>query len=127
MVPHMSKKNILRYHNAPVYTPEEIFDAIDNPEIIHIARTFLYRPCEEGSLDFNNDLWWEYCSRSPWAGMKPIPPYPPLGAKEKLFRWLYQHAPLWLCDWLYIYSRRVFGVYLYLTHLPRKRVNIGMD
>ena len=23
-------------------------------------------------------------------------------------------------------SRRVFGVYLYLTHLPRKRVNIGM-
>jgi hypothetical protein len=59
--------------------------------------------------------------------MKPIPPYPPLGAKEKLFRWLYQHAPLWLCDWLYIYSRRLFGVYLYVTHLPRKRVNIGMD
>ena len=24
-------------------------------------------------------------------------------------------------------ARRVFGVYLYLTHLPRKRVNIGMD
>ena len=23
-------------------------------------------------------------------------------------------------------ARRVFGVYLYLTHLPRKRVNIGM-
>ena len=24
-------------------------------------------------------------------------------------------------------SRRAFGVYLYLTHLPRKRVSIGMD
>lgn len=24
-------------------------------------------------------------------------------------------------------ARRVFGVYLYLTHPPRKRVNIGMD
>lgn len=126
MAPHMSKKNLLRYHNAPVYIPEEIFNAIDHPEIIHVARTFLYRPCEEGSIDFNKDLWWGYCERSPWAGMKPIPAYPPLGAKEKLFRWLYQHAPLWLCDWLYIYSRRVFGVYLYLTHLPRKRVNIGM-
>ncbi len=125
MATHMSKGNLLRYHDAPVYTREEIFDAIEHPEVIHLARTFLYRPCEEGSLDFNNDLWWGYCGRSPWAGMKPIPPNPPLGAKEKLFRWLYQHAPLGFCDWLYIISRRVFGVYLYLTHRPRKRVNIG--
>lgn len=127
MIPHMSRKNLLRYHNAPVLTKEEIFDAVAHPEIIHIARTFLYRPCEEGSLDFNKKLWWEYCERSPWKGMKPIAPFPPLGAKEKLFRWLYQHAPLWLCDWLYIYSRRVFGLYLYLSHPPRKRVNIGLE
>ena len=124
---HFSKANLLRYHNAPCLTKDEIFDAIEHPEIIHLARTFLYRPCEEGSLDFNYDLWWGYCNRSPWAGMKPIPANPPLGAKEKLFRWLYQHAPLGFCDWLYIYSRRVFGVWLYLTHRPNKRVNIGLD
>ena len=127
MATHMSESNLLRYHNAPVYTREEIFEAVRHPEIIHIARTFLYRPCEEGSRDFNRDLWWGYCSRSPWAGMKPIPPYPPLGAKERIFRWLYQHAPLPLCDWLYIYSRRLFGACLYITHPPRKRVGIGME
>ena len=60
------------------------------------------------------------------AGMKPIAPFPPLGAKERLFRWLYGNVPLPVCDWLYIYSRRLFGAYLYFTHLPRRRVNIGM-
>lgn len=127
MVTHMSRKNLLRYHNAPVYTREEILEAVARPEIIHLARTFLYRPCEEGSLDFNRDLWWAYCDRSPWKGMAPLPPFPPLGAKERLFRWLYRRAPLPLCDFLYIYSRRIFGLWLYLSHLPRKRVRIGME
>ena len=122
---HFSRRNLLRFHNAPILTEEEVFDAFARPQIIHLARTFLYRPCEAGSLDFQKDLWWRYCDLSPWAGMKPIPAYPPLGAKEKLFRWLYQHAPVDFCDWLYIYSRRLFGAWLCLTHPPRKRRKIG--
>lgn len=122
---HFSNRNLLRYHNAPILTREEILDAFEHPQIVHLARTFLYRPCEEGSLDFQKDLWWRYCDLSPWAGMKPIPAWPPLGAKEKLFRWLYQSTPLNFCDWLYIYTRRLFGIWLYLTHPRRKRVKIG--
>jgi len=122
---HFSRRNLLRYHNAPVLSKEEVIDAIAHPQIIHFARTFLYRPCEAGSLDFQKDLWWKYCGISPWAGMKPIPAYPPLGAKEKLFRCLYQHAPVDFCDWLYIYTRRLFGACLYITHPPRKRGKIG--
>ena len=45
MAPHMSKKNLLRYHNAPVYTRDEIFDAIEHPES-HCARHITV----EGSL-----------------------------------------------------------------------------
>ncbi len=124
---HFSKRNLFRYHNADILLKQEILDAIAHPEIIHYARSFLYRPCEEGEQFFEKEskLWWYYCNLSPWVGMKPISSQPALGIKEKVFRWLYRHAPFWLCDWLYIYTRRLFGWGLTLTHRPRKRGKIG--
>ncbi|MCQ2577024.1 MAG: hypothetical protein MJ176_00695 [Treponema sp.] len=124
---HFSKRNLIRYHNAPILSKNEIFDAIQKPEIIHYARSFLYRPCEENDLFFKqeSDLWWKYCDNSPWKGIKRLGGQPKLGSKEKLFRWLYTHTPMWFNDWLYIYTRRLFGWLLWLTHLPRRPGKIG--
>ena len=98
-------KNKRRFNNAPIITNEELKDAYSNPEIIHIARTFLYRPCEEDTLDRLHDIWWDYCNKSPWRGMKPIKPAPPLGMKEKFFRQLFKVFPIGMAELLYIYAK----------------------
>lgn len=92
-------------NNAPILSDEEIEDAYKNPEIIHLARTFLYRPCEEGSLDDLNDVWWEYCNSSPWRGMTPIEPAPPLLGVEKAFRWIFKVFPRCIAELLYVFAR----------------------
>lgn len=105
MTYYFSKRNRRLFNNAPIITEQEIEEAYRNPEIIHLARTFLYRPCELESLDRMNDLWWKYCNQSPWRDMKPIVPNPPLNLKERFFRKIFQIMPIRLAEWLYIKAR----------------------
>lgn len=105
MTYYFTKKNKIRFNNAPVITKEEVEEAYKNTEIIHIARTFLYRPCEEGSMDRLYGMWWGYCNKSPWKGMKPLKPTPPLNTSEKFFRMLFKILPMPMAEWLYIKGR----------------------
>ncbi len=105
MTYYFTQNNRVRFNNAPILTEEEIRKAYEKPEIIHLARTFLYRPCEEESMDRLNDMWWEYCSMSPWHDMKPIQPNPPLNYSERFFRLLFKFLPMPLAEWLYIKAR----------------------
>ncbi len=105
MTYYFSDRNKHLFNNAPIISDDELKDAYSNPEIIHIARTFLYRPCEYDTLDRMHDMWWEYCDRSPWRGMEPITPAPPLGTKEKIFRKLFQILPIGLAEWCYIIAK----------------------
>ena len=105
MTYYFSERNKRLFNNAPVITKQELKEAYANPEIIHLARTFLYRPCEEGSLDRLHDMWWGYCEQSPWKGMRPIPPNPPLNIAERFFRKLFQICPIRIAEWIYIKAR----------------------
>lgn len=106
---YFTKKNRERFNNAPILTKQEIHKAYENPQIIHLARTFLYRPCEENSLDRLYDLWWDYCKKSPWGDMDPIPANPPLNLSERFFRRLFQILPMPLAEYMYIKARRGAG------------------
>lgn len=117
----MDRKSLKKFYNAPVLREKEIIEAQKFPQIVHVPRTFLYRPFEKGSKDPISELWWSYCNKSPWKGMKMKPAYPPLGAKEKLLRFLYLHLPDKLANRVYIAFRHGYGYYLYLTHLPKKK------
>ncbi len=92
-------------NNAPILSREEIKDAYSNPEIIHIARTFLFRPCEKNSLDRLYDMWWYYCNKSPWHDMYPIEPSPELLPSEKFFRTLFTVLPGNIFDIIYVLAR----------------------
>lgn len=105
MTYYFSGQNRIRFNNAPIISKEEIKEAYAHPEIIHLARTFLYRPCEKGSMDRLNDMWWGYCKQSPWADMEPLEPNPPLILPEKVYRWLFKYCPIRLAEWLYIKGR----------------------
>ena len=100
-----STRNKRLFNNAPIITKQELEEAYGNPEIVHLARTFLYRPCEEGSLDRLCDIWWRYCKKSTWRDMKPVPPAPPLNTAEKFFRKIFQTCPICMAEWLYIKAR----------------------
>lgn len=105
MTYYFSERNKKLFNNAPIITKEELKDSYINPEIIHLARTFLYRPCEEGSIDRLNDMWWKYCKKSPWKDMKPIDPVPQLNLREKFFRKIFQVCPIRFAEWMYIKAR----------------------
>lgn len=102
---YFTKKNRVRFNNAPILTENQIEEAYNDVQIIHLARTFLYRPCEEGSMDRLYDMWWEYCKKSPWKSMKPIKANPPLNGSEKLFRQLFKYIPMPIAERLYIWAR----------------------
>lgn len=116
MAMDFSLKNKRRFYNAPIITEEEIVDAYKNPQILHIARSFVFRPCEKDNYDPNNELWWRYCDRSPWKGMAPLTNQPELGRKEKIFRELYLHLPKSVAQPMYIYFRHMHGYLLNLMH-----------
>lgn len=103
---YFHKFNKYMFNNAEILSHNEIDQAYEKPEIIHIARTFLYRPCEEDSLDKLNDMWWEYCKLSPWRDMKPLPVMGTLNGMEKMFRFIFKHFPSYIAEWLYIMARR---------------------
>ncbi len=107
MTYYFSDKNKRLFNNAPVVSDAELKEAYESPEIIHIARTFLYRPCEAGTLDRMHDMWWEYCYASPWKGMEPLEPTPPLGLKERFFRKLFEVLPIRMAEWLYIKAKHL--------------------
>lgn len=119
MATDFSLKNKRRFYNAPVITEQEIIDAYKEPQILHIARSFVYRPCEKNNYDPNNEIWWEYCNRSPWKGMEPLTDQPELGWKEKIFRKIYLHFPKSIAQWLYIHFRHLQGNLLNITHPAR--------
>lgn len=125
---YFSTRNKLRFNNAPIITKEEIEEAYNNPEIIHIPRTFLYRPHEEGSYEPLKDMWWEYAKKSPWGDMKPIKPYPPLGAKEKFIRKMYLALPAFLAEPFYILCRHGYEFMhaMQFKPLPADRCRIGL-
>lgn len=100
-----SERNKRLFNNAPIITKQELTEAYSHPEIIHLARTFLYRPCEEGSLDRLSEMWWQYCGESPWRDMKPISPLPPLNTAERFFRKVFQICPIHMAEWLYVKAR----------------------
>jgi lipopolysaccharide biosynthesis glycosyltransferase len=106
---YFSYRNKRRFNNAPIITKREIEDAYANPQIIHIPRTFLYRPHEKGSREPLKEMWWHYLEKSPWKGMEKQEPYPPLGAKEKFLRYLYLKLPPFLAEPFYIICRQAYG------------------
>ncbi len=97
------------FNNAPVISKEELKDAYANPEIIHLARTFLYRPCEENSMDSLYDIWWDYCNKSPWKDMVPLKEQPMKGVAERLFRQIFRYFPYQLAATLYVLARHWSG------------------
>lgn len=103
---YFNKHNKYLFNNAKILSHKEIDEAYANPQIIHLARTFLYRPCEEGNLDQLNDMWWQYCKLSPWKDMKPLPVMGTLNRMEKMFRYIFKHFPSFIAEWLYIMARR---------------------
>lgn len=115
-----SEKHKRKFNAAKVITNEEIVDAYKHPEIIHIPRTFLYRPHEKGSLEPIKDTWWEYLSMSPWKGMQPVEPGK-MGAKEKFLRWIYIHSSKSFREWFYIVSRKYYGLMRAIIQPPFKK------
>lgn len=121
LVTNFTPQNKRRFYNAPIITEQEIKEAYENPQILHLARTFVRRPCEKDNHDPNNDLWWRYCERSPWKGMEPLINQPKLGGKERVFRILYLHLPDPIAQFLYVKFRHLLGYILNLTHPPKKK------
>lgn len=116
------------FNNAPVITRGEIQDAYAHPEIIHIARTFLYRPCEENSMDRLYDMWWDYCNKSPWKGMQPLKEQPMTGAAERFFRFLFKVLPFQFAGTLYVLARHWSGNVNWVISLMDDKIhkrNIG--
>lgn len=106
---NFSLRGKMLFNNAPVITKEEVVDAYAHPEIIHLPATFLYRPHEEGTLHPMKDLWWEYCRKTPWKDMKPLPVLAELGAKEKFLRAVYTHSPSWFAECFFVVCRHGYG------------------
>lgn len=106
---NFSLRGKMLFNNAPVITKEEVVNAYAHPEIIHLPATFLYRPHEEGTLHPMKDLWWEYCRKTPWKDMKPLPVLAELGAKEKFLRAVYTHSPSWFAEWFFVVCRHGYG------------------
>ncbi len=104
-----SMRGRLMFNNAPVVTKEEVEDAYAHPEIVHLPATFLYRPHEEGTLHPMKEIWWEYCHKTPWRDMKPLPVLAELGAKEKFLRAVYTHSPRWFAEWFFSFCRHGYG------------------
>jgi len=109
MTYYFNKFNRRLFNNAPVISNAELEEAYNNPEIIHLARTFLYRPCEAGSLDKLYDMWWGYCEKSPWKGMEPLKDQPPLGTPERIFRRLFEVMTFQSAATLYVLARHWSG------------------
>lgn len=115
-----SEKHKRKFNAARVINDEEITEAYAHPEIIHIPKTFLYRPHEQGSLEPIKDTWWKYLEMSPWKGMPPAASGE-IGTKEKIVRWIYIHATKNFREWLYIVLRRSYGLMLAITRPPYKK------
>lgn len=122
-----SEKHKRKFNAAKVISDKEIKEAYAHPEIIHIPKTFLYRPHEQDSLEPIKDLWWSYLKRSPWKGMKPVPSGE-MGMKEKFLRWVYTHASKGFREWFYIASRKYYGLLRAIVQPPYKKdeERIGM-
>lgn len=118
---NFSFKNKRRFNDAPIITDKEIEEAYLHPEIVHLPRTFLYRPHEKGSMEPLKEVWWKYINISPWNGKKEENPMPPLGAKERFIRKLYLQLPAFLAQPFYIYCRRGFGIMIRLFNKPLKK------
>ncbi len=104
-----SMRGRLLFNNAPVVTREEVKEAYAHPEIVHLPATFLYRPHEEGTLHPMKEIWWEYCRKTPWKDMEPLPVLAELGAKERFLRAVYTHSPRWFAEWFFSFCRHGYG------------------
>ena len=103
--------NKVRFNNAPIMTKEEIKKSYEDPQIIHIPETFLYRPYEENSKHPLYDIWWEYCRKSPWYDLQ-HQPEPVMGAKEKFLRFVYLHTSKPVAERLFIVARQTYSFML---------------
>lgn len=117
---NFSEKNKRKFNAAKVITDKEVKEAYAHPEIIHIPKTFLYRPHEKGSLEPIKGLWWSYLERSPWNGIKPVEPGK-MGMKEKLLRGIYKHTPKRFREWFYLVSRKYYGLMRAIVQPPYKK------
>lgn len=117
---NFSRKHKRKFNAAKVITDEEITEAYAHPEIIHIPKTFLYRPHEKGSLDPIKETWWRYLEMSPWKGMQPVDSEQ-MGTKEKFLRWIYINSSKNFREWFYIVSRRYYGLVRAIIQPPYKK------
>lgn len=115
-----SARHKRKFNAAKVITNEEIKEAYKYPEIIHIPKTFLFRPHEKGSLEPIKDVWWQYLELSPWKGMQPMEPGI-MGAKERFLRWIWLHSSKNFREWFYIVSRRYYGLLRAVIQPPFKK------
>lgn len=124
---YFSLKNKMRFNNAPVITKQEVIEAYEKPEIIHIPRTFLYRPHEKGSKEPLKEMWWNYNKKSPWNDIEPVEPYPPLGTKELFMRRVYLMLPAFLAEPFYILCRHGYEFMhaMQFRPLPMEKRSIG--
>lgn len=122
-------KNKSRFNNARGITRKEIEQAYKQAEIVHIPRTFLYRPHESGSQEPLKNVWCEYCKKSPWKDIKVVSPFPALGSKEKFLRLIYLCLPKYWAEWFYIACRHGYGFMhaLLWRPLPGNRRQIGLS
>lgn len=115
-----SAKHKRKFNAAKVISDEEIVEAYAHPEIIHIPKTFLYRPHEKGSLEPIKETWWKYLEMSPWNGMYAIEPER-MGVKEKLLRWVYIYTSKNFREWFYIFSRKYYGLLRAIIQPPFRK------
>lgn len=115
-----SDKHKRKFNSAKVISNEEIADAYAHPEIIHIPKTFLYRPHEIGSLDPTKDMWWKYLKMSPWNGMESVE-VTSEGVKERFLRWVWIHTSKNFREWFYIASRKYYGLMRAVIQLPYQK------
>lgn len=115
-----SIRNKRKFNAAKVITDREIREAYAHPEIIHIPKTFLFRPHEVGSLEPIKETWWKYLEMSPWRGMQPVKPGQ-MGAKERFLRWVYVHSSKNFREWFYIASRKYYGLMRAVIQPPYRK------
>lgn len=92
--------------NSKLATDKQMRQAYENPQIVHFCGSFLGRPWEENNADSLKDMWWGYCSKTPWRNMKPLPEHIQKSRFLDFFRPFYLKAPKFLAESIYVILRR---------------------
>lgn len=84
---------LLKKHNTPFYSSDEVSDATSSPSIIHFTEGFLNRPWVENSLHPLREVYVHYHELTQWAGVPSRPDQRSL--VTRFLAWSFMHLPYW--------------------------------